>query len=46
MNYFFTDARGGSWNFDPQFVRTAMRSDNNSSYRCDDIGFRVALKEV
>ncbi|MGO9483548.1 MAG: formylglycine-generating enzyme family protein [Rhodomicrobium sp.] len=37
--------RGGSWNYDPQFLRAARRDDSllrGPSYRSGNVGFRVA----
>ncbi len=34
--------RGGSWNFDPQVLRSAIRSGGPASDRGDGIGFRVS----
>jgi formylglycine-generating enzyme required for sulfatase activity len=34
--------RGGSWNYDPQFLRSANRSGNLPGHRYLNIGFRVA----
>ena len=34
--------RGGSWIYDPRFVRSAFRSGSVPGFRVDDVGFRVA----
>jgi formylglycine-generating enzyme required for sulfatase activity len=34
--------RGGSWNFNPQFLRSAMRNGHLPHFWFNDIGFRVA----
>jgi formylglycine-generating enzyme required for sulfatase activity len=34
--------RGGSWNFDPQFIRASTRSRFDPSMRMSSIGFRLA----
>ncbi len=34
--------RGGSWNDDPQNLRSASRVRNSADFRYDDIGYRVA----
>jgi formylglycine-generating enzyme required for sulfatase activity len=34
--------RGGSWAYDPQYLRSAVRDRNSSFYRGSDLGFRVA----
>jgi formylglycine-generating enzyme required for sulfatase activity len=34
--------RGGSWNYDPQRLRSAIRNRNAPDFRSDVIGFRVA----
>jgi formylglycine-generating enzyme required for sulfatase activity len=35
--------RGGSWNYDPWYVRSAFRYGNAPGNRYDDYGFRVVL---
>jgi formylglycine-generating enzyme required for sulfatase activity len=35
--------RGGAWDYDPQYLRSAVRDRNNSTlFRGSDLGFRVA----
>ncbi|MCC2663734.1 MAG: hypothetical protein K0R41_2470 [Geminicoccaceae bacterium] len=34
--------RGGSWEMDPERVRSAMRSGVVTGFRDNDVGFRVA----
>lgn len=34
--------RGGSWNIDPQYLRSALRYSSKPTYRFDFIGFRCA----
>jgi formylglycine-generating enzyme required for sulfatase activity len=34
--------RGGSWNFDPRFLRSAFRSRHVPAFRIVTIGFRCA----
>lgn len=34
--------RGGSWNYKPQWLRSAYRNYNSPVYRNDDVGFRAA----
>ena len=34
--------RGGSWAYDPQYLRSAVRDRNSSFFRSSDLGFRVA----
>jgi formylglycine-generating enzyme required for sulfatase activity len=34
--------RGGSWNFDPQFIRASTRSRFDPAMRMSSIGFRLA----
>jgi formylglycine-generating enzyme required for sulfatase activity len=34
--------RGGSWDYDPQFLRSASRDRNTSDGRLSDLGFRLA----
>ncbi|MEL7314399.1 MAG: SUMF1/EgtB/PvdO family nonheme iron enzyme, partial [Cyanobacteria bacterium J06559_3] len=33
--------RGGSWNYDPRYCRSAYRYSDTRAYRYDFIGFRV-----
>jgi len=42
-NSSFRVFRGGSWNFGSSFCRVAFRSSVAPSYRCNYLGFRVAL---
>jgi formylglycine-generating enzyme required for sulfatase activity len=37
--------RGGSWDHDPQFARSACRYGNTPEYRADYLGFRLALAQ-
>jgi formylglycine-generating enzyme required for sulfatase activity/energy-coupling factor transporter ATP-binding protein EcfA2 len=34
--------RGGSWDYDPQYLRSAVRDRNSSFFQGSDLGFRVA----
>ncbi|MBW9267390.1 MAG: SUMF1/EgtB/PvdO family nonheme iron enzyme [Candidatus Thiodiazotropha sp. (ex. Lucinisca nassula)] len=34
--------RGGSWDFKPQYVRSALRSGDAPAYRNNNVGFRLA----
>jgi formylglycine-generating enzyme required for sulfatase activity/energy-coupling factor transporter ATP-binding protein EcfA2 len=34
--------RGGSWDYDPQYLRSAVRDRNSSFYQGSDLGFRIA----
>ena len=34
-------SRGGSWYYDPRYVRTSYRYNNVPSYQLDDLGFRI-----
>jgi formylglycine-generating enzyme required for sulfatase activity len=38
----FRVLRGGSWNYNPQYLRSAVRSRSQPGYRYDSFGFRVA----
>ena len=38
--------RGGSWHYDADFCRTALRSGSNPDYRSDHFGFRLVLPVV
>jgi len=37
--------RGGCWDNDPRFVRSAFRYGNRPDYRLNDLGFRLILSE-
>lgn len=39
-------ARGGSWGFHPEWLRTSVRVRANPDNRGDDIGFRCVLAEI
>ena len=38
--------RGGSWNFDAEYCRSAFRDRNGPSSRYNDVGFRVARSSI
>ena len=38
--------RGGSWRYDPDFMRSALRNSNPPGFRCRCIGFRILALPV
>ena len=38
--------RGGSWDFDPQYLRSAFRSWNHPFNRYVNVGFRVVASQI
>jgi formylglycine-generating enzyme required for sulfatase activity len=38
----FPRSGGGSWDFNPQDLRSANRDGSQPDYRYNDVGFRVA----
>jgi formylglycine-generating enzyme required for sulfatase activity len=35
--------RGGSWNYNARYCRSAFRGGNTPDYRNDDVGFRLVF---